>query len=1014
MEISEFSEFFETVQKSCLPGIWSKGVALARTDSIFQDSRSSEAQKGTPQGETEIVLRVRAPDHPVSRKVTLWPEDDDWYCDCDDRNDVCAHVAASVIAMKTGKLLKAESEAPKDPTQPISTKHTPVQYLFKEQDSSLLFERWVFTGPYRKERLSESLVAWVGGIRSGRIRSPLPSVTQDDFAIDAILGQRKESLLDSETLSRLLSGLSKCSNIYLDDQSVKTSAQPMTLKAELIEEKNGFRLRTLSDESMERKFKNGAVLQGTTLRAVKIPQLTAEERSILQQEGKFFHPNEVKTLLTQILPSLQKKLTVEIKTQRLPKVVKIPPHIQLEMNRLEPHTILAVTPRLEYGISSTQRTEIPLPDPHAEEALKRKLQSELQLLVGQSSKFEGEAAVNFVRRVKNSDEWVLSGNGVAAFSLRGPIAGFIEGDESNFQFYFREDSRNHLPGNQESNHPQTKLAQKIDAQSVFRAWRENQRYIPLLEGGWAPLPLDWLSRYGQKIESLLVMKETHKTLPRYFRPELAQTFEDLGLAPPPSLAELRERLRAIEKIPEAQLPQDLNASLRPYQKQGVNWLSYLRDSQLGAMLADDMGLGKTLQALCAIRGKTLIIAPTSVLQSWESQIQKFRPSLSVCRYHGAARKLDRQKDVILSSYALLRMDREILTQEKWDTVILDETQTIKNPDSQTAQAAHQVQAGFRIALSGTPIENRLEDLWSQFQFINPGLLGTHESFQDSYSQPISRGQRSSSQELQRKIKPFILRRLKKEVAPELPPKTETILYCDLSQEERDTYSALLAATRQDVLNQLEQGGSVLAALELLLRLRQVCCHTALIPGQAPGQAQGQSSGQLSSSKLELLLETLETSIALGHRSLVFSQWTSYLDLIEKRFKDSSISFTRLDGSTRDRQKVITEFQNPDGPSVMLISLKAGGMGLTLTAADHVFIMDPWWNPSVEEQAADRAHRIGQTNPVLVHRLIAQNTIEERILELQKSKTQLATQVLEGTLGANSLSRDDLLSLLKEI
>ncbi len=988
MELPQFQELFEIIQETCLPGIWSKGVAIARTDSIFEDSRS----------DAEITLRVRTPDHPVSRKVTLWPEDEDWYCDCNDRNDVCAHVVASIIALKSGKLARSESSPSLSGAE--SPKPTHVQYCFKEQDSTLIFERWIVSSPEHRETLKDSLVGWVGGIRSGRIQAPLPTVTQDDFAIDGIIGQRAVNqlgTLDPDTLARLISGLSQCTSIFLDGQPIQVSAQPISLKAEVIEEGKGFRLRAVNDLTVQRKFKNGAVLQGNTLRAVKIPSLTLEERTVLQGDGKFFGQQDFATLFTQLLPSLQKKLTVEVKSQRLPQVVKVPPKIRLEMNRLGAEQILVVTPRIEYE-SITPKSGVPpiiLPDLAGEDALRRKLQTELQLRVGQPTKLEREDALGFVSRVKTAGNWATSGDGIEAFSIRESLIGVLEGDEDRFDFYFKSGSAASTGG-----------AVRVDAQSVFRAWRENQHYLPILGGGWAPLPLDWLSRFGEKIESLLRFKELNKKLPKYLQPELAQTFEDLGLTPPPSLAELRDRLRSIEKIPESTLPSDLAGSLRPYQKQGVSWLSYLRDLQLGAMLADDMGLGKTLQALCAIRGKTLIIAPTSVIPSWESQIRQFRPSLSVCVYHGGARKLDRQKNIILSSYALLRMDRDLLTQEKWDTIILDEAQLIKNPESQTARAAHLLQADFRIALSGTPIENRLEDLWSQFHFLNPGLLGSLEDFRENFSQAISNGQRSAGQELQKKIKPFILRRLKRDVAPELPPKTQTILYCELSTEERELYSALLASTRQEVIKKLEQGGSVIAALELLLRLRQACCHPALIPGQAASLP--------SSSKLDLLLETLETSINLGHRSLVFSQWTSYLDLIEKGFKKKSISWIRLDGSTQNREKIISEFQDPNGPTVMLISLKAGGMGLTLTAADHVFIMDPWWNPSVEEQATDRAHRIGQTNPVLVHRLIAQNTIEEKILELQKSKSQLATQVLEGTLGANSLSREDLLSLFRDL
>jgi SNF2 family DNA or RNA helicase len=340
--------------------------------------------------------------------------------------------------------------------------------------------------------------------------------------------------------------------------------------------------------------------------------------------------------------------------------------------------------------------------------------------------------------------------------------------------------------------------------------------------------------------------------------------------------------------------------------------------------------------------------------------------------------------------------------KNWDTLVLDEAQMIKNPESQIAKVVHQLEADFKIALSGTPVENRLDDLWSQFQFLNPGLLGTLSEFQDEFASPIQRGDSDAAKRLRDRIRPFILRRLKRDVAPELPPKTETVLYNELTQEERDVYDALLASTRQEVIHQLETGGGVMAALELLLRLRQACCHAALVPGQKIAQ----------SSKVELLIQTLENSIALGHRALVFSQWTSYLDLIEPSLNASGIRFLRLDGSTQNRNEVVQQFQNDPSFSVMLISLKAGGVGLTLTAADHVFLMDPWWNPTVEDQAADRAHRIGQKNPVLVHRLIAQDTIEDRILNLQKTKIELAASVLQEGASAATLTKDDLLELLR--
>jgi SNF2 family DNA or RNA helicase len=305
-------------------------------------------------------------------------------------------------------------------------------------------------------------------------------------------------------------------------------------------------------------------------------------------------------------------------------------------------------------------------------------------------------------------------------------------------------------------------------------------------------------------------------------------------------------------------------------------------------------------------------------------------------------------------------------------------------------------------LSGTPVENSMEDLWSQLQFLNPGILGSKKEFQEEFVTPIGKGDETVAKKLRVRIKPFVLRRMKRDVAPELPPRTEVVLNCQLSESERELYDSLMASGRKEVMEKLQEGGSVFHALEMLLRLRQACCHPNLVPGQSAE----------SSSKLDLLADTLESTLAQGHRALVFSQWTSFLDLIGPRLTKMGISFSRLDGSTNNREKVVAEFQDPQGPSVMLISLKAGGVGLTLTAADHVFLMDSWWNPAVEDQAADRAHRIGQENPVLICRLITENTLEEKILELQKKKLELSQSVLEGTAQAVSLTRDDILALLK--
>ena len=309
---------------------------------------------------------------------------------------------------------------------------------------------------------------------------------------------------------------------------------------------------------------------------------------------------------------------------------------------------------------------------------------------------------------------------------------------------------------------------------------------------------------------------------------------------------------------------------------------------------------------------------------------------------------------------------------------------------------------FRIALTGTPVENRLEDLWSQFRFLNHGLLGTRRDFQEQVARAIADGDPDAAARLRERLKPFVLRRLKRDVAPELPPRTEVVLHVALSDAERDVYDAVRAASQQQVIERLKTGGNMLAALEALLRMRQAACHAGLVPGQ---QAE-------SSSKVELLVDRLEQAVADGHKALVFSQWTSLLDRVEPSLSTANINYVRLDGSTRDRGGVVDRFQAASGPPVMLISLRAGGVGLNLTAADHVFLLDPWWNPAVEDQAADRTHRIGQDKPVVVHRLVAANTVEERILELQASKRALSEAALGESAQAAGLTREDLLGLFQ--
>jgi SNF2 family DNA or RNA helicase len=526
--------------------------------------------------------------------------------------------------------------------------------------------------------------------------------------------------------------------------------------------------------------------------------------------------------------------------------------------------------------------------------------------------------------------------------------------------------------------------------------------VALDGGGWASLPQDFLARHGQRLADLLAARAPDGRLASHALTALGALAAALDHPPPPGLDHLARLADGFAAVPPAPLPADLTASLRPYQRQAVDWLVFLRAARLGAILADDMGLGKTLEALCAVEAPALVVCPTSLLANWRSEIARFRPSLSVSMYHGPSRRLDPGAAVTLTSYAILRLDSDRLAAQRWKTLILDEAQAIKNPDSQAARAASALDAELRIALSGTPLENRLDELWSLAHFTNRGLLGGRRDFDDRFARPIADGDREATARLREKLRPFLLRRLKREVAPELPPRTDAILRVSLDERERAVYDAVRAATRADVVALMDGGGSVLAALEALLRLRQAACHPGLVPGQTA----------TTSSKVEALHDALENVAGDGHKALVFSQWTSLLDKLEPGLLARDIPFVRLDGSTRDRAAVVSRFQAPDGPPVMLLSLKAGGVGLNLTAADHVFLMDPWWNPAAEDQAADRAHRIGQDRPVMVYRLVASETVEEKIIALQERKRALADAALGGQAVGAPITRQDLLELLE--
>jgi SNF2 family DNA or RNA helicase len=485
------------------------------------------------------------------------------------------------------------------------------------------------------------------------------------------------------------------------------------------------------------------------------------------------------------------------------------------------------------------------------------------------------------------------------------------------------------------------------------------------------------------------------------------------------------------------LPKGLQAELRPYQKDGFDFLCHLTQIKLGGILADDMGLGKTLQALAWLAWlkerhaknpkPSLVICPASVLHNWQREANRFTPNLKVLVLESGAarhnlRKQIPQHDLIVTNYALLRRDLEELQKFAFRAAILDEAQFIKNPGAQVTQSVKQLKSEYRLALTGTPLENRLLDLWSIVDFIQPGYLGNQEQFVEIYEprapvadetapvEQLARGEKTESvqriarKRLSARLRPLLLRRLKKHVAKDLPDRIEQRRDCPLGDEQRKLYLAELRRSRDQIMNAVKEQGlnkSKMHVLAALTRLRQVCCHPRLV------------GSDTASGKTETLFELLDPLIAEGQKVLVFSQFVQMLQLLEKECHERQITTHMLTGQTKDRQQVVSAFQGNTSPGVFLLSLRAAGTGLNLTNASYVVLYDPWWNPAVEAQAIDRSHRIGQTQTVNAYRLIAPGTVEEKIWELQQSKAQTIADVLGEEGFARSLTTTDLEYLFAE-
>ncbi|SDL39846.1 Superfamily II DNA or RNA helicase, SNF2 family [Maridesulfovibrio ferrireducens] len=562
--------------------------------------------------------------------------------------------------------------------------------------------------------------------------------------------------------------------------------------------------------------------------------------------------------------------------------------------------------------------------------------------------------------------------------------------------------------------------QRVPIDKIWEAWSQGKRYVQLKDGSYTSLPESWLKKLSHKLKALGYDPDQppRATYEQYETPILDKIIEDLpDTKTDEQFVKLREKIHNFEEIRQLEPPKGLDATLRPYQLQGLSYLNFLREYHFGGILADEMGLGKTIQTLSFllslyerdIKGPNLIIVPTSVLPNWEREAKKFVPQLSVLTIYGSRREeLFKQistSNIVITTYALLRRDLEELLKREYTSVILDEAQNIKNPNTITAKSVRQLKSEMRLCLSGTPIENNLFELWSLFEFLMPGFLSSQHAFQRGIIKPIKDGDEEALDYLRTRVKPFILRRTKSEVAKDLPPKIETVHYCDLIEEQRDLYNALAKRLRDQVLKDVDQKGmakSQMSILDALLKLRQICCHPRLLKLDMPGFSTNLPSGKFDAFK-DLIFDIVEG----GHKVLVFSQFVQMLHIIRSWLTIKEIPFTYLDGSSKDRFEQVDKFNDTPEIPIFLISLKAGGTGLNLTSADYVIHYDPWWNPAVENQATDRTHRIGQKRQVFAYKLICQNTVEEKILKLQEMKKSVADAIIPGQSALKSLTRDDL-------
>ena len=785
-----FDAIFEAVQEAALPAIFSKGVALARTKAVILD--------GVDGGEAR--LRIYSPGAAVSPRITLWFEEGDWHCDCGTRQDPCHHVTAAVAALKNDWVVK-------DADVGTAGAVVRVGYVFTSKDNELHFERRLHC-PGLDRLLTESLVALAGGVQTGRVQLPASlSAAREDYAVDHALRGHVHGAVKPMTVVALFSALRDINGITLDGAPVsvtdRTNGGAYLLRGD---PQRGWvidQASTAASAAADRIYENGVVLSEGVLRPTDNTTMAAENILAPWRASRGWRVPAVagEKLLFEVLPQLRQLASVDVTGARLPPVVEAAPRVALTLLRQGERAVLRG--RMEYVDAVTGA---PLPEGTV---FQRREGREREL--AQDLRSDWNLSIGDFREISDGD----LAQGAAK------LARWDARDEQGQPLRLRVEAVN-------------------GALKLTWGSRSGGTSVPQLT--LSP-DAEWFARHGERLSVLLAARGGNRKLAAAHLPELLAmaSEEEAHGAFDRKSAELRDRLLGREAPARVDLPVAVTAALRTYQRQGVAWLRYLGDLGLGALLADDMGLGKTLQALCAMEGRTLVVAPTSVLGTWADQARTFRPDLRVHVHHGPTRRLDTGADITVTSYGVLRLEASAFAAAGFDTVVLDEAQNIRNAQSQAAQGAYLLTSiPRRMALTGTPLENRPEDLWGIFRFLNPGLLGDMGAFREEADrQPLATRAR---------MKPFLLRRLKSQVATDLPPKTETIVHCQLGEGERAAYEVVLAAARRDLAE--DTGHSAFNVLEKLLRVRQACCHGALVPGASP------DAFTMPSAKTEALLERL--------------------------------------------------------------------------------------------------------------------------------------------------------------